>query len=69
MPLTEDRVRNIMNEMLQEWERTVGGKRHDANIVKFDELFRALNMVRGFVVAFGVLLTVLKIADMLGVHK
>ncbi len=58
---TEAEVRVIVNDTLKQWERDYGEKRHEANLQKFDEVFAAINQVRGVGLFLGVVLIALQI--------
>jgi hypothetical protein len=56
-PITEDRVRVMINETLKAWERDYGDVRHRENTEKFNKIEGLLDRVRGAIWAVGGLAT------------
>lgn len=57
--LTEDKVRNMINDALRTWEKEYGDVRHRENIKKFDQVFALINGLRGGMYAVGGIITLL----------
>lgn len=76
-PVTEDRVRVIVNSELTQYEKNYGQKRHEENIEKFNLLFENQNQQKGSlatvkfigaVIAF-LCMAMLALLSYLGTHR
>jgi hypothetical protein len=67
--ITESEAKVLMNEVILEWERRVGSKRHEENAEKFDRIFEILNKMKGAMWAVGgamtAIFTIFKLIDTL----
>ena len=63
--ITEAEARNLVREVIDEYESTIGAVRHKENTHNFFLLFAALNKTRGAILAVGGLMAVIKLIELL----